>query len=106
MVNKETVDSFIKRYGTHKLCIIIYTVIHCVITFYFFFNTDFYLVLNVVCFLLGNSLASEFYVPMFQNTHTYPPMKMEQTECSEMFAYKIQAPGNYPEYILLFVCCF
>jgi len=24
-------------------------------------------------------------------------MKMEQTECSEMLAYKIQVPGNYPE---------
>jgi len=24
-------------------------------------------------------------------------MKMEQTECSEMSAYKIQMPGNYPE---------
>jgi len=24
-------------------------------------------------------------------------MKMEQTEYSEMPAYKIQAPGNYPE---------
>jgi len=22
---------------------------------------------------------------------------MEQTECSEMSAYKIQTPGNYPE---------
>jgi len=29
--------------------------------------------------------------------HTDPPMKMEQTECSETLAYKIQAPGNYPE---------
>jgi len=29
--------------------------------------------------------------------HTYPPMKMEQTECSETLAYKIQMPGNYPE---------
>ena len=28
---------------------------------------------------------------------THPPMKMEQTECSEMSAYKIQMPGNYPE---------
>jgi hypothetical protein len=28
---------------------------------------------------------------------TYPPMKMEQIECSEMLAYKIQTPGNYPE---------
>ena len=29
--------------------------------------------------------------------HIYPPMKMEQTECSETSAYKIQTPGNYPE---------
>ena len=29
--------------------------------------------------------------------HTYPPMTMEQTECSETSAYKIQTPGNYPE---------
>jgi hypothetical protein len=29
--------------------------------------------------------------------HTYMPMKMEQTECSEISAYKIQTPGNYPE---------
>jgi len=26
-------------------------------------------------------------------------MKMEQTECSETSAYKIQTPGNYPEKI-------
>jgi len=24
-------------------------------------------------------------------------MKMEETECSETSAYKIQIPGNYPE---------
>jgi len=29
--------------------------------------------------------------------HTYLPMKMEQTGCSETSAYKIQTPGNYPE---------
>jgi hypothetical protein len=29
--------------------------------------------------------------------HTYPPVKMEQTECSEMSAHKIQTPGNYSE---------
>jgi len=29
--------------------------------------------------------------------HTYPPMKMEQTECSETLEYKIQTPRNYPE---------
>jgi hypothetical protein len=27
-------------------------------------------------------------------------MKMEQTECSETLAYKIQTPGNYPEEII------
>jgi len=31
------------------------------------------------------------------HSYTYPPMKMEQTECSETSAYKIQTPGNYPE---------
>jgi hypothetical protein len=38
--------------------------------------------------------------PTFSNLvilHTYPPMKMEQTECSETSAYKIQTQGNYPE---------
>jgi len=28
-------------------------------------------------------------------------MKMEQTECSETSAYKIQTPGNYPEESIL-----
>jgi len=28
---------------------------------------------------------------------TYLPMKMEQTECSETSAYKIQTPGNHPK---------
>jgi len=28
---------------------------------------------------------------------TYLPMKMEQTDCSETSAYKIQTPGNCPE---------
>jgi hypothetical protein len=30
----------------------------------------------ISCFLLGNSPASEFYMPTF---YTYPPMKMEQS---------------------------
>ena len=49
---------------------------------------------NVVCSLLGNSPASEFYMPTFRNTlsvpssyagryeeilYTYPPLKMEQS---------------------------
>ena len=63
----------------------------------------------VVCFLLSNSPASGVYMPMFQNTlsvpssflvhstHIYLPMKMEQTECSETSAYKLQMLGNYPK---------
>jgi hypothetical protein len=51
---------------------------------------------GVVCFLLGNSSVSEFYMPTFRNTLFHlQPMMMEQTECFE--AYKIQTPGNYPE---------
>jgi hypothetical protein len=29
--------------------------------------------------------------------YTYPRMKIEETECSETSAFKIQTPGNYPE---------
>jgi hypothetical protein len=38
--------------------------------------------------------------PTFLNQvilHNYLPMKMEQTECSETSAFKIQMPENYPE---------
>jgi len=50
-----------------------------------FLISNFRCVLNVVCFLLGNSLVSEFY------------MKMGHTECLETSAYKIQTLGNYPK---------
>ena len=50
-----------------------------------FLISSFRRVLYVVCFLLGNS------------THIYLPMKMEQTECPETSAYKLQTPGNYPK---------
>jgi hypothetical protein len=68
-----------------------------------------YISFIIVYFLLGNSLASEFYTPTFQNIlshlhrqvgvkiHTYLPIKMEQTECSKTPAYKIQMRRNYPE---------
>jgi hypothetical protein len=52
---------------------------------------------------LENSLSQTFYrinTPTFSHLvilRTYPPVKMEQTECSETSAYKIQTPGNYPE---------
>jgi hypothetical protein len=50
----------------------------------YFLISNFQRVLYVVCFLLGNSPASEFYVPTFRNT-------------SETSTYKIQTPGNYQE---------
>jgi hypothetical protein len=51
---------------------------------------------------LGNFQASKFYMPTFRNTVFHLQRragvnKMEQTECSETSAYKIQTSGNYPE---------
>jgi hypothetical protein len=67
--------------------IYIYTYIHtrmCMIS-------TFRRVLNVVCFLLGDSPASGVYLPTFRNTlfqlHR-GGLKMEQTECSETLAFK------------------
>ena len=37
-----------------------------------FLISNFRPVLNVVCFLLGNSPASEFYMPTFRNTLSVP----------------------------------
>ena len=55
----------------------------------------------VVCFLVGNSPASEFYMPTFRNTLSVPcswtGRYEDGTECSKTSAYKIQTPGNYPE---------
>jgi hypothetical protein len=34
---------------------------------------------------------------LVHSTHTYLPVKMEQTECSETSAYKLQTPWNYPK---------
>jgi hypothetical protein len=31
-----------------------------------------------------------------KNLHAYPPMKMEQTECSEMLQYKNSNAGELP----------
>jgi hypothetical protein len=57
---------------------------------------------DVVCFLLDDSPAAVFYMPTFRNLclfhlHTYPPMNMEQTECSETLAFKLQTPVNHPD---------
>jgi hypothetical protein len=76
-----------------------------------FLISNFYRVLNVVFFILGDSPASdEFYVPAFRKVLFYliafsshlfflltPPMKMGLTKCSETSAHKIQTPGNHPK---------
>jgi hypothetical protein len=46
---------------------------------------------------MSSSLIYGQLLVLLSILHTYPPMKMEQTECSETLAYKIQAQGNYPE---------
>jgi hypothetical protein len=53
----------------------------------------------IVCFLLGNSPASEFYMLTFHLHRQVgvEPAYEDATECSETSAYKIQTPGNYPE---------
>jgi len=43
---------------------------------------------------------SRIKTPTFSNIvilHIYPPMKMDQTECSETSTYNSQTLGNYPE---------
>ena len=50
--------------------------------------------------LFSSHAFSRINTPAFSNIfilHTYPPMKVEQTECSETSAYKIQTQRNYPE---------
>jgi hypothetical protein len=50
--------------------------------------------------LFSNQTFSHINTPTISTLvilHTYPPMKMEQTECSETLAYKIQMLGYHPE---------
>jgi len=93
-----------------------------------FLISNFRHVLNVVCFLLGNSPASEFYMPTFRNTlfhlhmqvdmkyiqHillTYLLMKMEQSVFRNVGMYNSDA-GELPRrkhttrsYILVLTLC-
>ena len=56
----------------------------------------------LVCFLLGNSPASEFFMPTFRNTlfhlhrQVHLPAYEDGTECSETSAYKIPDAGELP----------
>ena len=56
-------------------------------TFSTFLILGFRRVLYLICFLLGNSRASEFFIHL--------PMKMELIEGSETSAIRTQTPGNY-----------
>jgi hypothetical protein len=65
-----------------------------------FLISNFRRVLNVVCFLLGNSPASEFvYADVSEHSvpSSWAPVYEDGTECSETLACKIQTPGSYPE---------
>jgi len=47
---------------------------------------------------LGDSMVSEFYVPMFRNTvftNSASTAYKDGTECSETLAHKIQMLGNH-----------
>jgi hypothetical protein len=62
---------------------------------------------------MDNSRAFKYYMPTFRHTLSVrtaeamsagkkpemitPPMKLEQTGCSETSVYKIQTPGNHPQ---------
>jgi len=53
--------------------------------------------------LFSSQTFYHIITPTFANLvmlHISPPMKMEQTVCSETSAYKISTPGNYPEEII------
>jgi len=57
---------------------------------YFFLISNFCRVLNVVCFLLGNSSVSEFYMPTFRNTLSVATLwagRYEEWSGSRMLRY-------------------
>jgi hypothetical protein len=54
--------------------------------------------LNFICRRFGTPCLFHLHRQMvWRNLHTYLHVKIEQTECSETSAYKIQTLGNYPE---------
>jgi hypothetical protein len=55
------------------------------------------MVCNIYTLKKGISVESIIRSILVGKLFTYLLMKMEQTECSETSAYKIQTHGNYPE---------
>jgi hypothetical protein len=60
------------------------------------------LVTDCFSFPVKYAISRKMFQKMFEYNktcvilHTYPPMKMEQTDCSETLSYKIQMPGELP----------
>jgi hypothetical protein len=52
--------------------------------------------LNFMCLRYGTLCLFHLHRRVVMK-YTYPPMKMEQTECSEMLAFKLQTSVNHPE---------
>ena len=96
---------------TARICLCLFTFKFCVILYAFFWVIP--RRLNFICRRFGSKIAWAYWLrlflsetfsrinsPTFSNLvilHKYPPMKMEETECSETSAYKIQTPWNNPE---------
>ena len=69
--------------------------IKCVVTYAFFWVIPRHL--NFVCWHFRTLCPIFTGRYVWRILHFYLPMKMEQTECSETSAYKIQTPENYSE---------
>jgi gamma-glutamylcysteine synthetase len=74
-----TEGDFAPREGTRLLNIALQTLVSGVksdfiLFIYLFFISNFRRVLYVVCFILGDSPASEFYKPTFRNTLSVPSL--------------------------------
>jgi hypothetical protein len=50
----------------------------------------------ITAWQLPHTTALSNYL-LYVTVHTYWPMNMEQTECSETLAFKLQTPVNHPE---------
>jgi len=79
--------------------------------YYYYLISNFRSVLNVVCFLLGDSRRLNFICRRFGTIclfhlhrqigacriYMHLPAYEDGTECSETSAYKLQTPGNHPK---------
>jgi hypothetical protein len=79
------------------VCVYVYTCWNCnkklpKICKYQFLISNFHVVLNVLCFLLGDRRRLKFIYRRFETPCSLPPVKMQQTGCSEILAYKLQTP--------------